>query len=165
MAKAWRAGGGMSGGFFWPGAGGAYVYGGASRCKPNSSSCDGPAASPAAGAASRALALDVFSTEGFYLLFADVPGLAKADLSIKLSKDRVLSLAGERRPPLDAEQADTSFRQKERRYGAFERSWALPDDADSEGISAKVADGVLTITVPKAAPQPEVDDAQEIAVN
>jgi HSP20 family protein len=49
-------------------------------------------------------------------------------------------------------------------YGPFSRSWTLPEDADSEGISAKVSEGVLTITVPKKQPEPEVDDAQEISI-
>jgi HSP20 family protein len=56
------------------------------------------------------------------------------------------------------------FSQKERMYGPFSRSWTLPEDADSEGISAKVSEGVLTITVPKKQPEPEVDDAQEISI-
>jgi HSP20 family protein len=105
------------------------------------------------------LALDVVSTDGFYLLFADVPGLAKSDLSIKLSKERVLSLSGERKAPVDE-----GYSQRERRFGAFERAWSLPEDAESEGISAKVTEGVLTITVPKKQPEPVVDDAQDIAI-
>ena len=155
MAKQWRETGKVSGGFFWPGGG--YFYGaGQSRNPSDPSAPSGPSTS----SSEPSLPLDVVSTDGFYLVYADVPGLSKADLSIKLSKERVLTLSGERKPP-----AEEGFSQKERRFGAFERSWSLPDDADSEGISAKVSEGVLTITVPKKQPEPEVDDSQEISIN
>jgi HSP20 family protein len=152
MFKQWRETGKVSGGFFWPGGGVNYQAnraGASSEAMPNSSSSKSPS-----------LPLDVVSTDGFYLVYADVPGLAKADLSIKLSKERVLTLSGERRPPVEE-----GFTQQERAAGPFSRSWPLPEDADSEGISAKVSEGVLTVTVPKKQPEPEVDDAQEISVN
>ena len=46
-------------------------------------------------------------------------------------------------------------------FGSIEWRWQLPEDAESEGISAKVAAGVLTITVPKKQPQPEPQDEQQ----
>jgi HSP20 family protein len=153
MSKQWREAGKVSGGFFWPGGGFNYRAESAGApsdaSAPNSSSANSPS-----------LPLDVVSTDGFYLLYADVPGLAKADLSIKLSKELVLTLSGERKPPVDE-----GFTQQERAAGPFSRSWPLPEDADSEGISAKVSEGVLTITVPKKQPEPEVDDSQEISIN
>ena len=152
MSKQWRETGKVSGGFFWPGGGVNYQAnraGAPSEAMPNSSSSKSPS-----------LPLDVVSTDGFYLVYADAPGLAKADLSIKLSKERVLTLSGERRPPVEE-----GFTQQERAAGPFSRSWPLPEDADSKGISGKVSEGVLTITVPKKQPEPEVDDAQEISVN
>jgi HSP20 family molecular chaperone IbpA len=45
--------------------------------------------------------------------------------------------------------APAAFQQQERNFQRFVRSWVLPDDAESEGISAQVACGVLSITVPK----------------
>lgn len=151
MAKQWRETGKVSGGFFWPGGG----YSFNARRDPTD-----PASSTATTSSSRSLPLDVVSTEDFFLLYADVPGLSKSDLSIKLSKERVLTLSGQRSPPVEE-----GFSQKERLFGAFSRTWTLPEDADSEGISAKVAEGVLTVTVPKKQPEPEVDDAQEISIN
>eukprot|EP00775_Hariotina_reticulata_P012159 gene12159-12297_t len=149
----------MAGGFFWPG--GSYMYGNPARCRPGNhqQQDDGLQA-----AGTMKLNLDVVTTDGFYLLYADVPGLAKADLSIKLSsKDRVLKLSGERKAPADWE--SSSWQQKERRFGSFERAWQLPEDADSQGISAKVTEGVLTVTVPKQQPEPEVEDAEDISIN
>lgn len=161
MAKQWKETGSVSGGFFWPGGG--YVYGAGRQQPKNNQSTTSQQGSSGASPASPQLPLDVVETpEGFYLLFADVPGLSKADLSIKLSKERVLTISGERK---SAVEDDKMLKQRERGFGPFERRWELPEDADSEGISAKVAEGVLTITVPKKQPEPVVDDTQDITIN
>lgn len=156
MAKQWRETGKVSGGFFWPGGG--YTFN--ARRDPNDPSSTSSSTSTTTSSSSPSLPLDIVSTEDFYLLYADVPGLSKADLSIKLSKERVLTLSGTRAAPVEE-----GFSQKERLFGAFSRTWTLPEDADSEGISAKVSEGVLTVTVPKKEPEPEVNDAQEISIN
>lgn len=147
MSKQWRETGKVNGGFFFPGVGGFYAGGSSS-----------PSSSPSSSAST--LALDLVTTDSCYQLYADIPGLSKADLSIKISKERVLTISGERQPPVEE-----GFSQQERRYGPFERRWALPEDAESQGISAKVTEGVLTITIPKKTPEPEVDDSQEITIN
>jgi HSP20 family molecular chaperone IbpA len=152
-AKQWKETGSVSGRVYWPGGG---IEFGPNRCKPGSSSHNhhqqqGKPNTPQ-------LPLDVADApEGFYTLYADIPGLSKADLSIKLSKERVLTISGERKAPL----GDAPLQQQERVFGSFERRWQLPEDAESEGISAKVADGVLTITVPKKQPQPEPEEVQQ----
>jgi HSP20 family molecular chaperone IbpA len=138
-----------------------YVYG-SGRCRPNKNSNPQQQQQQQQQSAPR-LPVDVADgPEGFYSLFADIPGLSKADLSIKLSKERVLTINGERKPAYyDA----ATLQQQERVVGSFERRWQLPEDAESEGISAKVADGVLTITVPKKQPEPElVDEQQDIFI-
>ena len=40
---------------------------------------------------------------------------------------------------------------REREAGRFSRAVALPDDIDTENVRARLADGVLTVTIPKAA--------------
>lgn len=53
----------------------------------------------------------------------------------------------------------------ERRAGSFLRSFALPPDGvDSNGISASVKDGVITVTIPKV-PTPPKPAAQEIPID
>jgi HSP20 family molecular chaperone IbpA len=154
MAKQWKETGTVSGGFYWPGGG--YVYG--AGCKPGSKQQQQQQQQQQGKSGTPQLPLDVADApEGFYTLYADVPGLSKDDLSIKLSKKRVLTISGERKSPLAA----ATLQQQERVLGSFERRWQLPEDAESEGISAKVADGVLTITVPKKQPQPEPEDEQQ----
>jgi HSP20 family protein len=154
MAKQWKETGTVSGGVYWPGGG--YTFG--AGCQPGSNQQQ----QQQSKSGTPQLAIDVADApDGFYTLYADIPGLCKADLSIKLSKERVLTISGERKAPL----ADAPLQQQERVLGSFERRWQLPEDAESEGISAKVADGVLTITVPKKQPEPEpVEESQDIFI-
>lgn len=114
------------------------------------------------------LPVDVLRSETTYQLFIDIPGLSKPDLKIKVSnpksKDqgsnpRILTISGERQAPLQE-----GYVQKQRLFGGFENVWQLPVDADTEGITAKVTDGVLTVTVPRKQQQ-EVDDSQEIFIS
>jgi HSP20 family protein len=181
MARQWQQGN-ISGGVYWPGGG--YTFkNGRSTASPNQSSK--PHTSSSAGTPS--LPLDVVSAGDFYLLYADVPGLAKSDLSIKLNgpnkEPRVLKISGQRTAPYQQQQqqqneeqgdksvdsSSNSVVQQQRVFGSFGSSWELPADADSEGISAKVSEGVLTVTVPKKQQQPpqpteDEEDGQDIFV-
>uniref|UniRef100_A0A383W0F5 SHSP domain-containing protein n=1 Tax=Tetradesmus obliquus TaxID=3088 RepID=A0A383W0F5_TETOB len=160
MAKQWQAGRGSPSANSCQPCGttrSGYVYG-SGRCRPNKNSSQQQQQRQQQSSTPQ-LPLDVADgPEGFYTLFADIPGLSKPDLSIKLSKERVLTISGERTPAYyDA----STPQQQERMLGSFERRWQLPEDAENEGISAKVADGVLTIIVPKKQPQPEPQDEQQ----
>ncbi|MFO1408001.1 MAG: Hsp20/alpha crystallin family protein [Steroidobacteraceae bacterium] len=89
---------------------------------------------------------DVSETAGEYLIKAELPEVRKEDVKVTV-QDGVLTLAGERRQE-KREDAEKLHR-VERRYGAFERRFALPEDADEGSISAESRDGVLVIRVPK----------------
>ena len=97
---------------------------------------------------------DVSETAGEYLIKAELPEVRKEDVKVTV-QDGVLTLAGERR---QEKREDTEkLHRIERRYGAFERRFALPEDADEGSISAESRDGVLVIRVPKhkvAQPEP-----------
>ena len=172
LSKQWKAQqGNVSGGVYWPGGGVTFNNG---RWRPVNSSdpsskTDSSKTNPStpnSASTEPTLPLDVVSTDGFYLLYADVPGLAKSDLSIKLSnptkEPRMLKISGQRSAP-----EQEGVMQQRRQFGPFATAWELPADAESEGISAKVSEGVLTVTVPKKQPQPEAeqeDDSQEIFI-
>lgn len=80
----------------------------------------------------------------------DLPGVRPADVELNFEQS-VLTIRGSKRSVLD-EKADEEYRlhARERVSGAFERALRLPNHVDSERIEASFADGVLTITVPKA---------------
>jgi HSP20 family protein len=91
--------------------------------------------------------IHLFDTGAAFVVKADVPGLSDKDLQISLNQD-VLTLSGERKP--DAPQGYTVHRQ-ERTPLRFSRSFTLPGKVDPERTSATLTNGVLTLTLNKAA--------------
>jgi HSP20 family protein len=92
--------------------------------------------------------VDIEETANEIVVRAELPGVKKDDLSITLD-DNVLVLAGERK--WEHEARKDQFVRRERRYGAFTRSFTLPPTVDAEKIAASMVDGVLTLTLPKRA--------------
>ncbi len=91
-------------------------------------------------------AIDLSETDEAYILTAETPGVAKADLDVTV-ENGLVTITGEKH---DAHKAHRRHHQyAERRYGAFTRSLMLPRDADADGAEAVFADGLLTLTVPK----------------
>ncbi|HGG58805.1 MAG TPA: Hsp20/alpha crystallin family protein [Gammaproteobacteria bacterium] len=90
-------------------------------------------------------AVDLTTTDEAYILTADLPGIRYDDLDLSVEQG-ILTLKGERAAPEDGERT-----RAERRFGAFKRSFSLPENADTDNISAKYENGVLTVTVPKQA--------------
>jgi HSP20 family protein len=81
------------------------------------------------------------------VLEADVPGLTEKDLDLTVTQDS-LTIAGQRAPETPEGYA---VHRRERGALSFSRSFALPVKIDSERVSATVKNGVLTVTLPKAA--------------
>jgi HSP20 family protein len=81
------------------------------------------------------------------VLEADVPGLTDKDIQLTVTQD-TLGLSGERKS--DAPEG-YSVHRRERGAQRFSRAWALPTRIDTERVEATVKNGVLTITMPKAA--------------
>jgi len=114
-----------------------------------------PEAPKAAGWAPR---VDVREEADRFLILADVPGVNLADIEIEMVKN-VLSLKGERKA--FASETEGQFSRVERQAGTFLRTFALPETADAEGITASGSNGVLEIVIPKKA----VAAPRRIAVN
>ena len=93
--------------------------------------------------------VDIQETDDAFVVSADLPGLSKDDIDISL-EDGVLTLAGERKFSNDETEGKT-FRRIERSYGAFRRSFTLPQGVDAEKVNATFGDGVLHLTLPKSA--------------
>ena len=92
--------------------------------------------------------VDVFKTETAYVITAEIPGIDEKNLDIEVGDDAVV-IKGEKLQEGQKEEGDLYF--SERSYGAFQRTFALPKDADRKNITAKYAHGVLTVTVPRLA--------------
>lgn len=110
----------------------------------------GPGRKTASGEAAPewAPAVDITEDARSYTFKAELPGVKKEDVQVTL-EDGVLTLAGERK--FEPEKEGVTYHRIERAYGAFARSFTLPDDIDSDQVTAAHQDGVLTVTVAKAA--------------
>ncbi len=96
-------------------------------------------------------AIDVRANEEEIVFTADVPGLRQDDLEITLD-DGVLTIKGQRR--YEGNGKDKVW--LGRSYGAFTRSFTLPETVDPERLTADLSDGVLTVRIaqqPKAKPR------------
>jgi HSP20 family protein len=91
----------------------------------------------------RSLGVNIREEDEAYVLSALVPGLKAEDLNIQILED-VVSIEGEYK----ADEAE--FLLNELPSGSFRRTLRLPNEVDSEKVEAKIADGVLTLTLPKA---------------
>jgi len=91
---------------------------------------------------------DLSETEEAYELQVDLPGMKKGDVSIDYSEG-VLTISGERRD--EREDKRKGYYLSERSYGAYHRSFRVPDSVSHDDIAAQFKDGVLTVTLPKTA--------------
>ncbi len=103
-------------------------------------------------------AVDVKETSENIVLYADVPGLKKADIKLTV-RDKILSLEGEK--VQNESQKDENAHKSERVFGKFCRRFALPAQVDVKKINAELIDGVLKVTLPKQ----EQAKAQEIKIS
>jgi HSP20 family protein len=98
-------------------------------------------------------AVDIKEEPDRYVLWADLPGVSPDAIDIMM-ENGILTLKGER--DTEAKTRREGLKRVERVFGTFYRRFSLPDTADAEGISARCANGVLEISIPKkAAVQPK----------
>jgi len=92
-------------------------------------------------------AIDMYQTDDEVVVKAALPGFQADDVQINVTGD-VLTIRGEVKH--EEETKDKSWHLREQRWGSFERSVALPTDVVADKANADFADGILTITLPKA---------------
>jgi HSP20 family protein len=93
-------------------------------------------------------AIDVVESDSYFVLRADLPGLAEGDVSIEFDRD-VLTISGERTSEHEARSG--GYHRVERSSGSFRRSLALPEGVDADAITATFDKGVLEVSIPKPA--------------
>jgi HSP20 family protein len=87
-------------------------------------------------------AVETNDSDDAYLVRAELPGMKSDDVDVELSGNE-LRITGE----VKEEAEGKTLR---RRHGRFSYRASLPADADTEKIDAQLADGILTVRVPKA---------------
>ena len=95
---------------------------------------------------------DVRETENSYELDVDLPGFKKEDVNVEL-KNGYLTIAASKSLDKDEKDQKGRYIRQERYAGSMSRSFYVGDDVESADVSAKFEDGILKISVPKAAPK------------
>lgn len=104
--------------------------------------------------------VDIAGNEKNYEITLDVPGMTQENLSIEVQGDSLI-VRGEKQE--SSENKDKQFYRVERSYGTFQRTLALPNDANAEEIRANLKDGVLALTIPRK--PVEGKEVKRIAIN
>jgi HSP20 family protein len=92
--------------------------------------------------------VDIHEEANQYLLHLDLPGVDPKAVEIT-SDQGVLTIRGRREDSRKGSRE--GFRRVERISGDFQRRFSLPETADTQNIKAKVANGVLEVSIPKLA--------------
>ena len=87
---------------------------------------------------------DLHETDDAYVVEAELPGIKREDIDVEVG-NRELSITGEYKE----HEREGVLRRSTRRTGHFQCQALLPTDVRAEDITATLADGVLTVTVPK----------------
>ncbi len=93
-------------------------------------------------------ALEVFEKEDKFVVKVELPGMKEADIDVSV-KDDALTIKGERKSESEVNEED--YYCCERSYGSFFRSIALSSTVDAKKIEASYENGVLEVSLPKAA--------------
>jgi HSP20 family protein len=102
-------------------------------------------------------AINLTEDKDSYYVRAELPGVKAADLDIQATS-KGISITGERR--LAVEGDNVRYHRRERDSGSFSRIIGLPGDIDADKVDAKLENGILTVSVPKA----EAAKPKQIAV-
>jgi HSP20 family protein len=102
--------------------------------------------------------VDIYDNNDTLVIKAELPGVDKKDITVDVNA-RTLTLKGERATDNEVKTGD--YYRRERSFGKFERSFALPADIDPDKIKADFRDGVLKLNIPK----PEAHKPKQISVH
>ncbi|MEM3594292.1 MAG: Hsp20/alpha crystallin family protein [Candidatus Jordarchaeaceae archaeon] len=95
--------------------------------------------------------IDLEDNGDSYTVTAELPGLSKDQVDIKMTKDS-LEISGEAKE--EKEEKDKNYIHRERTYASFRRRIAFPEEVIPEKAEADMKKGILTVKVPKKEPTP-----------
>ena len=90
--------------------------------------------------------MDLCETADAFVFTAELPGLTRDQVRIDVHDNR-LTIQGRREARVSCEQ----YHQIERGHGEFLRTFLMPHAVNADAVTADLAAGILTITVPKSA--------------
>ena len=112
---------------------------------------------------STAPAVNVKESEKAYTMELAAPGIKKEYCRVAINDEGNLTIAIENKQEHKHEDKHHHYLRREFSYSNYEQNYVLPDDVVKDQISAKVEDGILTITMPKTEPKEKVTKAIEVS--
>lgn len=90
--------------------------------------------------------VDIFENKDTLVLEAELPGMTRDDFELSF-ENNVVTLKGERK--FEKKTEGENYHRIERSYGAFTRSFTLPQTVTAEGAKAEFVNGILHVSLPK----------------
>lgn len=106
--------------------------------------------------------VDVVEKNGAYKVRADLPGMKKEDISVRI-EGNIVNIEAKTQDAIESKDSDGKVLYNERYYGTVSRAFALDQDLDETKATGKYLDGVLTLELPKKTSAPKVQ-AKPIAI-
>ena len=92
--------------------------------------------------------VDVVEKDGHFKVRADLPGMKKEDINVRIDGN-IVQIDAETKQDKEFKEDGGKMLRSERYYGAVSRSFTLAQDVDESKAVAKYEDGVLTLDLPK----------------
>ncbi|MBO5182105.1 MAG: Hsp20/alpha crystallin family protein [Paraprevotella sp.] len=107
--------------------------------------------------------INVVEDEKGYTVEMAVPGMTKEDFMIHLNENNELVISMEKKTE-NEDKGNRKYLRREFFYSKFKQALVLPENVDKDKIAATVNDGVLTIELPRLAPEEKVNVSRKIEV-
>jgi hypothetical protein len=107
--------------------------------------------------------INVVEDEKGYTVEMAVPGMTKEDFMIHLNENNELVISMEKKTE-NEDKGNKKYLRREFFYSKFKQALVLPENVDKDKIAATVNDGVLTIELPRLAPEEKVNVSRKIEV-
>ena len=110
-------------------------------------------------------AINVLESEDEYKVEVAAAGMNKNDFNIHIDQDSNLVIEMEKKiEKKEGEEKKQRYLRREFSYSKFQQTLILPDDVNKDNITANVADGVLTIDLPRLKPEEQRQSLRQIEV-
>lgn len=105
---------------------------------------------------------DIRETDDAYFVDMDLPGFTKEQITAK-TENGYLTITAEQKSENDETDKNGNYIRKERYSGVYQRSFYVGKQVKLDEIAAKLQNGILTMTIPKQAPQ-QIEEAKQIEI-
>lgn len=93
-------------------------------------------------------AVNIQQNDDSFLVEVAAPGMTKEDCNVRVDDDNNLVISFEKKNEAEEKDKKGAYLRREFSYTQFQRTMILPDNVDKEKITAKVENGVLSVTIP-----------------